>query len=350
MYRRVDTRGSKFEFNHFTMKPKVQITIPSTFTATAKSLLTRITHGTPLQGLELVYTPHDHWPLPRSPSYGKALRISVLDSSFNPPTLAHLALAKAPPSPSISNEDVTSGWRDAYDAGLLLLSVRNADKTLKQGDATYLQRLEMMYLLTRDVEHPHPEVEENSGVDSNVAIAIIDEPTFIGKSTALLTFLRSRLSSFSSAGPAPNRPIPRLTFLLGIDTLERLFSPRYYPSQSEESMLRSLRYFFGQEEGSTIVCARRDLASYPSSSSSSQSPPPATGTLEDLEIPQTAKEFFLADQIKLIDIGVKERAFSSSQVRQLVRSASGSSSCDGWKQMASPRIARYVEERGLYLQ
>ncbi|KIM84177.1 hypothetical protein PILCRDRAFT_6459 [Piloderma croceum F 1598] len=324
--------------------------IPSTFTATAKSLLSRsIT-----QGVELVYTPHDHWPLPRSPlSYGKTLRISVLDSSFNPPTLAHLALAKAPLPPSISNEDVISGRRDAYDAGLLLLSVRNADKTLEQGDATYLQRLETMYLLAKDIEHPHPEVEENmddSGVDSNVAIAIIDEPTFIGKSTALLTFLRSRLSSFSSAGPAPNRPTPRLTFLLGLDTLERLFSPRYYPSQSEESMLRSLRYFFGQEEGSTIVCARRDPASYPPFSPSSQSSPPATGTPEDPGIPRTAKEFFLADQIKLIDIGVTEWAFSSSQVRQLLRSTSSPSSCDGWKKMVSSRIARYVEERGMYLQ
>jgi nicotinamide-nucleotide adenylyltransferase len=348
---------------HFTMKPNLQITIPTTFTAAVTSLLSRITHGTASQGVGLVYTPHDHWPLPRSPSYAKTkdtIRISVLDSSFNPPTLAHLALAKASFPLSTSNEDVTSGRRDAYDASLLLLSVRNADKALKQGDATYLQRLEMMYLLARDIEHPHLEVEENmddSEVDSNVAIAIIDEPTFIGKSTALLTFLRSRLSSFSSAELAPNRPTPRLTFLLGVDTLERLFSPRYYPSQSEESMLRSLRYFFGQDEGSTIVCARRDPASYPSASSpsSSQSPPPATGTPEDLGIPQTAKEFFLADQIKLIDIGVKERAFSSSQVRQLVQSASSPSasspsSCDGWKKMVSPRIARYVEERGMYLQ
>jgi nicotinamide-nucleotide adenylyltransferase len=76
-----------------------------------------------------------------------------LDSSFNPPTLAHLALAKAPAPPPRSGgaigeiKDESSG----YDAHLLLLSIRNADKPLKPGDATHLQRLEMMFFFAQDI-------------------------------------------------------------------------------------------------------------------------------------------------------------------------------------------------------
>ena len=104
-----------------------------------------------------------------------------------------------------------------------------------------------MYRLAKDIHQPLSSESENSDDvedNSNIAIAIIDEPTFIGKSTALLTFLRNRLARSPEPVPKPN---PKLTFLVGLDTLERLFSPRYYPS--EESMIRSLRHFFDQSEG-----------------------------------------------------------------------------------------------------
>ena len=106
----------------------------------------------------------------------------MLDSSFNPPTRAHLALAQSkPPSRLKPTVTGTSGVpapfidirrfrgtetaidRDEgkvnkngdsdedYDARLLLLSIRNADKILKTSDASYSQRLEMMYLLAHEV-------------------------------------------------------------------------------------------------------------------------------------------------------------------------------------------------------
>lgn len=77
----------------------------------------------------------------------------MLDSSFNPPTRAHIAMLKAPMPSSF-------GAR-AYDAKLLLLSVRNVDKSLKDGDATYLQRLEMLELLAKELED---EGEDNGAV------------------------------------------------------------------------------------------------------------------------------------------------------------------------------------------
>lgn len=147
----------------------------------------------------LVYTTHERWPLsparllPRSP-----LRISVLDSSFNPPTLAHLALANAP-NPS----SPPSG----YDAKLLLLSVRNADKLLQEGDATLSQRLEMMSLLTARIHH------NSHSSPPNVAVGIVNEPTFVAKSSALRRFLDVRLAELA---PNPSHSMSaELTFLMG---------------------------------------------------------------------------------------------------------------------------------------
>jgi nicotinamide-nucleotide adenylyltransferase len=204
-------------------------------------------------------------------------------------------LANSPrPSHRDDDEQNSETRRDAsscgYDAKLFLLSVKNADKSLKAGDATYQQRLEMMLLLSKDVmgstdtdaSRSLPEHEA-----ANVAIAIIDKPTFVGKSRALLDFLQRRLTI----------PLPiQLTFLVGLDTLERLFSLRYYTSETD--MMASLRQFLSaapQGDNSRIVCAKRVTEG-------SQS----IETLEDLPSLALAKEFRQSDQIFVVDIGNKQ--------------------------------------------
>jgi hypothetical protein len=68
--------------------------------------------------------------------------ISILDSSFNPPTKAHKSLAFS---------QIKGKEHEDYESHMLLLSVTNADKKLKPGDATYAQRLEMMCLLANQL-------------------------------------------------------------------------------------------------------------------------------------------------------------------------------------------------------
>ena len=147
----------------------------------------------------LVYTSHERWPLSPTHSLPKSpVRISVLDSSFNPPTLAHLALANAP-NPCSPTSD--------YDAKLLLLSLRNADKILQEGDATLSQRVEMMSLLATRIHHNGP------SSPPNIAVGLVNEPTFVAKSSALHRFLGDRLAELV---PNPSHPIStQLTFLMG---------------------------------------------------------------------------------------------------------------------------------------
>ncbi|KAJ7168521.1 hypothetical protein C8R46DRAFT_897618 [Mycena filopes] len=284
--------------------------------ASATALLTAVQRG--LSPLELIYVPHERWPLPRSRNLAveRPLQISILDSSFNPPTLAHLALANAPRPPV--GDDVGGD----FDAKIYLLSVRNADKSLKSTDASYLQRLEMMLLLAQDSvadAGAHP-----------VAIGIIDEPTFVGKASKLLAFIEERLSGL---GVIPVASRPQLTFLLGLDTLERVLAPRYYGSSptdpdAKTKMFASLRKFFSAEhDNARIVCARRAATSE------------AEG--ETLKM----AEGFLADQrITLIDIGETEQTFSSTAVRDAV----GRKDDDAWKNLVSPRVREYILKERLF--
>ena len=146
----------------------------------------------------LVYTSHERWPLPPAQAIPRTpLQISVLDSSFNPPTLAHLALANAanPFSPTSS-----------YDAKLLLLSVRNADKVIQDDDATLSQRVELMSLLAT-------RIYDNNLGSPNVAVGLVNEPTFTAKSSTLRRFLDDYLVRLM---PGASYPAPvQLTFLMG---------------------------------------------------------------------------------------------------------------------------------------
>ncbi|KAI8980078.1 hypothetical protein BD414DRAFT_465307 [Trametes punicea] len=302
------------------------------------TLLHRIQRG--LSIVELVHASHPRWPLPSHPSPFTAptLHISVLDSSFNPPTLAHLALARTFPPPL--TDAPTSAPRD-FDARLLLLSVRNADKQLKPGDATYEQRIEMMVLLAHDLARPHAAGAHLPDPDphgSNVAVAIIDEPTFVGKSAILRDFLSRRISELlgladvASASPSVVPPEPKLTFLMGTDTVVRLFAPRYYAD--EEAMVAALRHFLSPDgDDSRIICARR----------TSHGVSKVEDERVEVEMLEFARKIVPFERLSFVDIGKQECTYSSSEVRKLRTKADGA-----WRNMVTASIAGYIISRNLY--
>jgi nicotinamide-nucleotide adenylyltransferase len=317
-------------------------TAMSTVRKSAPPLLQRLQRGLSTPPVELIYIPHSRWPLPHphiiQQHPNRPLRISILDSSFNPPTLAHLALANSPRPSCRDDGEQNSELQDTcgYDAKLLLLSVKNADKSLKAGDATYQQRLEMMLLLSEDViantntDASHSLLEHEP---ANVAIAITDKPTFVGKSSALLDFLQRRLTTPLSI---------ELTFLVGLDTLERLFSPRYYTSETD--MMASLRQFLSaapQGDNSRIVCAKRVEEAAQS-----------IKNFEDLPSLALAKEFRESDRIVIIDIGNTVNSFSSSAIRSAIGRFGLGKGIDqdaGWKSKVTRDIADYIIEQRLYV-
>ncbi|KAF8656193.1 hypothetical protein AX16_002631 [Volvariella volvacea WC 439] len=310
-------------------------------------LLQRLQQGLSSPPVELAYLCHERWPLPRSAGMlRRPLQIMVFDSSFNPPTKAHLALANHPRPRS----QRAAGDGKDYDAKLLLLSVRNADKTLKPGDASYIQRLEMMSLLARDVTQRNQDAVSETGGESvepaNVAVAIIDEPTFVGKSSILRAYLQQRCTDLSLHVQPPSTedsstPETRLTFLLGFDTLERLFAPRYYGGEAQ--MFSSLARFFAPPpsgDGSKIVCAHRNT-SYEGA------------TEAEKKTLAVARDYIEAGHISFIDIGKEESTFSSTAVRTAIeqaRSAEEVKALGLWQPFVPKCIADFIIKEALYIR
>ncbi|OLL22118.1 putative nicotinamide mononucleotide adenylyltransferase, partial [Neolecta irregularis DAH-3] len=124
----------------------------------------------------------------------------VLDSSFNPPTLAHLEMAKSVGGPV-----------------LLLLSTRNADKGAIEREIK--DRIEMMQIL--------------ANIIGSCIIGLIKAAKFVEKEHILRQFGREQI------------------FIVGYDTLVRILDPKYYP----DGLRSELSDFFKRAR---IICKLRN--------------------------------------------------------------------------------------------
>ncbi|PYH47471.1 nicotinate-nicotinamide nucleotide adenylyltransferase [Aspergillus saccharolyticus JOP 1030-1] len=144
----------------------------------------------------------------------------VLDSSFNPPTLAHRRIA-------------CSALLETSSASprlLLLLATQNADKPSKP--ASFEDRLTMMDLFARDLlSHLQATSPANNRHTlSAVDVAVTKKPYFVDKAAEI-----------EKAGVYP-QSLEQI-HLTGYDTLIRIFDPKYYPP---EHTLKSLEPFLSQ--------------------------------------------------------------------------------------------------------
>ncbi|WWC95371.1 hypothetical protein V866_002233 [Kwoniella sp. B9012] len=177
-----------------------------------------------------------NWPIPPKASSSK-LHVSVLDSSFNPPTIAHQQIAfSAFPPPSSSC--TPSNDPPSYTSRLLLFSARNVEKTLQSGDAIPQQRVEMMSILSSLRSNTHPK--------ESIAVGLINEPTFVGKAS----IIRNHLSTLPYLDVEVD-----LSFLVGTDTLIRFFDPRFYPPNE---MNRKIQEYF-RDSNAYLISARRGI-------------------------------------------------------------------------------------------
>ncbi|KAI1425609.1 hypothetical protein F5Y12DRAFT_746791 [Xylaria sp. FL1777] len=188
--------------------------------------------------------------------------ILVLDSSFNPPTLAHHRMAISALSdpryktkvPQDIGVEASHGISESSPTSrvLLLLAVNNADKAPKP--AAFPQRLAMMYVFAQDIlaEANAKRAVENEGQDPSetnigceaVDIAVTTEPYFHAKAQAIAVseFYRGTEESeqSKSAVSVDNAIKSDQVYLTGYDTLIRIFNPKYYPNNSMRASLDPL--------------------------------------------------------------------------------------------------------------
>src|ERR1700752_1402752 len=109
---------------------------------------------------EIIYKVNNtDWPKDHSISEKSPVTIAILDSSFNPPTLAHKELL------------VRTAREYSADAYLLFFSTKNADKQLS--GASVKQRLKMMEMLAKNICQQY--------AIHNVAVAVTGHARFLEK-------------------------------------------------------------------------------------------------------------------------------------------------------------------------
>ncbi|KIW52628.1 hypothetical protein PV05_08258 [Exophiala xenobiotica] len=159
---------------------------------------------------------------PSSPPSSSPIRtLYVLDSSFNPPSKAHLALVKN----ALRASKVISASNSQNDLSrppashtksrvLFLLATVNADKSPEP--AAFPDRLVMMTLMAEELRssfHSSPVVD----------IGITKEPYFIDKATSI-----DESGVYTPFSPNPGEHFEQI-HLTGFDTLVRIFTAKYYP-------------------------------------------------------------------------------------------------------------------------
>lgn len=171
-------------------------------------------------------------------------RIFILDSSFNPPHLGHYALIKELmdhdyfENNSAAELEVESKKADADDHSiLLLLSVKNADK--EYAPESFENRIEMMYLMANDLSR-------KLSLTHNISIGLTKHARFVDKSLSIVEYLQHHKLHERSE----NRIT--MTFLVGFDTLVRIFNPQYY---LPDKLSTSLDEFM---KSSNIFCLTRN--------------------------------------------------------------------------------------------
>ena len=258
----------------------------------------------------------------------------VLDSSFNPPTVAHGAMLRS------AIETFRGSHRQAATGGsrcriLLLLSVNNADKAAQP--ATFTQRLCMMERFGkeilaeisghRDAQAADTNTEDGDGEASiAVDLGVTTFPYFHDKAAAI---------SASSFYQVENVQ-PGMTFLVGFDTLIRILNPKYYKLGIE----KELDPFF--KAAGLRVTVRED-----DEWGSAEEQRRWLDRLKDdkdnaLNGDAICREEWLDKVVMVEGMG---KSISSSRVRNCVQSGEGS--LDG---LVGDEVRQWMEEANLYKQ
>ena len=216
--------------------------------------------------------------------------VAVLDSSFNPPTRAHLHMLNA------------ACEHFGLQRRLLLLSKQNADKPVV--GASLPQRLCMMEMIA--------EADRSSATLCGVTA----HPLFVDKATALQTLCGEEA---------------RICLLVGFDTWVRVVDPKYYAEGELESTLARL---FEKVE---VVVTSRD----PLSASAMQPVSVEEQAAAVAALPQTLTRGRLHFMRNNDDVA----AFSSSAIRTALGGHQGE---EHGEEMLPECVREFVEQQGLY--
>lgn len=142
------------------------------------------------------------------PQHEPPQTLFILDSSFNPPSIAHQTLAQ-----SALKKSACKDFAPPYRL-LLLFATMNADKA--PSAASFDQRLAMMTIFAGDL------LESLSNESSEYPVVPVD----IGVTT--VPYYTDKSAAIEKEGQPWYPGTPKHIHLVGFDTLTRFFAPKYY--------------------------------------------------------------------------------------------------------------------------
>nr|POE52191.1 putative nicotinamide mononucleotide adenylyltransferase [Quercus suber] len=255
---------------------------------------------------------------PESPSLNESAQtLFILDSSFNPPSLAHRTLAQ-----SALHYSSTSKHEGPYRL-LLLFATMNADKN--PSPAAFEQRITLMTMFASDLMlHLQRLSETNDHEIVPIDIGITKAPYYTDKTLAITAEAKQFY---------PDEP--KHVHLIGFDTLVRFFDPKYYSSFNPP--LSALAPYF--DTGHHIRATLR--------------PDDGFGSLQDQQAyvlklgngelesvggnPQWAKQ---------VDVVRAENGFGVSSTK--IRNAATDNKWDDVRNLCTPRVAEWLQTEKLY--
>jgi nicotinamide-nucleotide adenylyltransferase len=258
----------------------------------------------------------------------------ILDSSFNPPSVAHLALAASALLHPAATDSVPRRL-------LLLFSTHNADKA--PSPASFEQRLAMMTIVAEDLSHalrtgrcgePGPNgLSQKSADHLSIDIGLTKEPYYTDKSAAIMQ---------SSPPLYPSNPTH--VHLVGYDTLIRFCNPKYYPNHNPP--LSALSAFFGP--GHKLRVTQRPYDPSDASSQEFGTVEEQAAYLQSLKDGKLEKEGFersWADQIDMVP-AAEGAGVSSTRVRKAAKEGD-------WElvgRLCTEGVAEFIKSQGLYAE
>ncbi|KAI9801275.1 MAG: hypothetical protein M1833_002845 [Piccolia ochrophora] len=251
---------------------------------------------------------------PSAPPNGPLQTLFVLDSSFNPPTLAHLQIA--------TSALVSSPPTAAPPRLLLLLAIQNADKAPKP--APFPHRLALMQSLASAIHTQLPSPSTCPAID----IGVTKHPYYHSKASALATD-----PFYNPETPAISTQMTQI-HLLGYDTLLRFFDAKYYSPPTEggkpfdvlaDYFVRNRLRIMGRGKG-----GREEVDEF-------------VRRLKDGEMDEEGAKREWAERMEVVE-GI-EGDVSSTRVREAIKAGDW----DTVDELAVAGVKQFVQEEKLYL-
>ncbi len=260
-----------------------------------------------------------------NPTTAQPKTLYILDSSYNPPSIAHFTLAV-----SALNHHALS------EAGpyrlLLLFSTHNADKAPQPIE--YTQRIVLMIAFAEDLSRRLKNVDrlrEADAGDISIDIGLTKEPYYGDKSAAI-----------TANSPPMYLPHPIHVHLIGFDTFIRLCNPKYYPQHNPP--LSALKPYF--EAGHKILVTKRPSDASDQSSQAYGSTQTQEKYLQDLRSGVYAQEGFQPAWADAIVMAEANEGVGVSSTR--VRKAAEEGDWALVNSLCTKGVAEWITDQSLY--